>query len=119
MKFEGVLVVVIAAAPTFATVPGQIVVDPAHPPWFERTAGTPYFMCGPGDPEEFLYLGTRQPDGTRSGGGQTEKIDRLIDLGGNVIFMGIVRSHGGDGPADHNPFVDSNPSLGLDPEILD
>ncbi len=115
----GVLFVVIAAAQALATVPGQVVVDPAHPPWFERSDGTPFFLCGPGDPEEFLYLGTRQTDGTRSGGGQTEKIDRLIALGGNVIFMGIVRSHGGDGPADHNPFVDSNPSLGLDPEILD
>lgn len=110
-----------ALGPEFVwtAVPGQVVVDPGHPPWFERTDGTPYFLCGPGDPEEFLYLGTRQTNGTRSGGGQTEKIDRLIDLGGNVIFTGVVRSHGGDGPADHNPFVDSNPSLGLDPEILD
>ena len=41
--------------------------------------------CGPGDPEEFLYLGARQPDGTRSGGGQSQKIQRLADEGGNVI----------------------------------
>ncbi len=101
-----------------AAVPGQIAVDPAHPPWFERTDATPYFMCGPGDPEEFLFLGTRQPNGTRSGGGQTEKIQRLIDQGGNVIFMDVIRSNGGDGPADHNPFIDSNPALGLDPDIL-
>ena len=30
-----------------------------------------------------------------------------------------VRSHGGDGGPTENPFVDSDPSKGLDPDILD
>src|ERR671918_565883 len=47
--------------------PGQIIIDPQHPQWLKRNAGGHVFICGPGDPEEFLYLGTRNPDGTRDG----------------------------------------------------
>ena len=32
-----------------------------------RARGRSFFMCGPGDPEDFLYRGTSNPDGTRSG----------------------------------------------------
>jgi hypothetical protein len=109
---------VVLAAPAAAAVPGQIVPAAGHPQWLERTDGSPLFLCGPGDPESFLYLGTRQADGTRTGGGQDAMIQRLIDQGGNVIYMQMVRSHGGDGAADHNPFVNSDPTKGLDADIL-
>ncbi|MBR9699921.1 DUF4038 domain-containing protein [Candidatus Woesearchaeota archaeon] len=33
--------------------------------------------------------------------------------------MQMVRSHGGDGPADHNPFINSDPTQGQDQDILD
>ena len=54
--------------------PGQIIVDPENASWlvYNRDRDKngkldPFFMCGPGDPEEFLYRGTRNPDGTRNG----------------------------------------------------
>lgn len=96
---------------------GQVVVDPAHPQWLKYHNGGPFFMCGPGDPEDFLYRGTRNQDGTRDGD-QAELIDKVADAGANAIYLMSVRSHGGDGDTTHNPFIDSDPSKGLDPDIL-
>ncbi|MCK4993050.1 MAG: carbon-nitrogen hydrolase family protein, partial [Bacteroidales bacterium] len=52
---------------------GQIMVDPKNPSWlvYNRDSNRdgrpdPYFMCGPGDPEGFLYRGTRNLNGTRN-----------------------------------------------------
>lgn len=100
--------------------PGQIVIDPEHPQWLKRQGGRHLFLCGPGDPEDFLYVGKRNPDGTRDGD-QVQRIGKLIEHGGNCIYMQIVRTHGGDARSDrtHNPFVDSDPAQGLDPDILD
>ena len=105
--------------------PGQIVVHPETNRWFayNRDANgdgrlDPFFLCGAGDPEGFLYRGSLQSDGTRDGD-QLELIERMGQSGANSIYMQIVRSHGGDGPSDHNPWVDSDPSLGLNPAILD
>ena len=96
---------------------GQIVIDPKHPAWLKRQGGRHVFICGPGDPEDFLYLGRRRPDGTRDGD-QVARIDKLIKHGGNCIYLQAVRSHGGDGGKDHNPFVDSDPSKGVIQAIL-
>ncbi|MGH8017498.1 MAG: serine hydrolase [Opitutaceae bacterium] len=100
--------------------PGQIVVDPDDPRWLKRHGESHVFICGPGDPEDFLYHGTRNPDGTRSGD-QVELIDKLVAHGGNCIYMQAVRTHGGDARDDHahNPFIDSDPAKGLDEQILD
>jgi hypothetical protein len=100
--------------------PGQIVIDPEHPQWLKRHGGGHVFICGPGDPEGFLYRGTRRPDGTRDGD-QAALIEKLIRHGGNSIYLQAVRTHGGDAKPDptHNPFVDSDPVKGLDPRILD
>ena len=97
--------------------PGQIIVDPAHRAWLKRNGGGCVYLCGPGDPEGFLYRGRRRADGTRDGD-QDALIDKLIRHGGNCIYMQIVRSHGGDGQADHNPFVGSDPAKGLAKPIL-
>ena len=98
--------------------PGQIIVDPDHPEWLIYNGDGPFFMCGPGDPEDFLYRGSRNSDGTRSGD-QMKLINKLKGTGANCIYMQAVRSHGGDGDSTHNPFVGSNPSKGLDQDILD
>jgi hypothetical protein len=98
--------------------PGQIIVDPAHPQWLKRNGGGPVYLCGPGDPEGFLYRGKRRADGTRQGD-QLALIGKLVAHGGNCIYMQAVRSHGGDGKPDHNPFVDSDPAKGLSKPILD
>ncbi len=97
---------------------GQIVVDPNSPAWFVYDGGGPFFLCGPGDPEDFLYRGTRNVDGTRDGD-QMQLISKLAPTGANGIYLQAVRSHGGDGDADHNPFVDSGPSQGLSNAILE
>lgn len=96
---------------------GLIVVDPNHPAWLMRQGGKHVFVCGPGDPEGFLYLGTRRGDGTRQGP-QEALIRKLVRHGGNCIYLQAVRSHGGDGGKDENPFVDSDPAKGLDEDIL-
>jgi len=75
-------------------------------------------MCGPGDPEDFLYRGNRNPDGTRDGD-QSSLINKLKATGANCIYLMAVRSHGGDGDHTHNPFIDSDPSNPLDQDILD
>lgn len=96
---------------------GQIIVDPEHPQWPARHGVGPFFMCGPGDPEDFLYRGALQPDGTRAGD-QEELIARLAGTGANCVYLQAVRSHGGDGDRTHNPFVDHDPARGVSETVL-
>ncbi len=102
---------------SYAPATGQVIVDPDNPSWFRYKGGGPFFMCGPGDPEGFLYRGTRSADGTRSGD-QMSLIEKVSGTGANSIYLMAVRSHGGDGDPTQNPFVDSDPSKGLDQDIL-
>ena len=96
---------------------GQVVVDSQNPAWLRYHGGSPFFMCGPGDPEDFFYRGTRNSNGSRSGD-QQAIVDKLGGSGANSIYLMAVRSHGGDGASTHNPFVDSDPAKGLDEDIL-
>ena len=97
---------------------GQIIVDPEHPQWLKRHRGGPFFMCGPGDPEGFLYRGARNADGTRRGD-QMALIEKLRGTGANCIYLMAVRSHGGDGDPTHNPFVANDPAQGINEQVLD
>ncbi|NLH98062.1 MAG: DUF4038 domain-containing protein [Chthonomonadales bacterium] len=96
----------------------MLVADPRSPSWLMRKGGAHVFISGPGDPEDFLYRGVRRADGTRDGD-QERLIRKLIEHGGNCIYMQAVRSHGGDGKPDHNPFIDSDPSRGVSAPIID
>lgn len=106
--------------------PGQIMVDPNNESFlvYNRDINKdgkldPYFMIGPGDPEGFFYMGNRKSDGTREGNRQTEIISRIKKNGGNAIYLQIVRSHGGDGKDDHNPWNDpKDPTRGLKTAII-
>ena len=100
--------------------PGQIVIDPQDPRWLQRHEGRPLFICGPGEPEDFLYRGPRRRDGTRDGD-QLAWIDQLVTHGGNCLYLQAVRTHGGDARDDRtqNPFVDSDPARGIDARILE
>ena len=106
--------------------PGQIMVDPCNASYlvYNRDVNgdgelDPFFLIGPGDPEGFLYLGERQSDGTRAGGRQEALIQRLAKLGGNGVYFQVVRSHGGDGRDDHNPWRNpADPTSGLNPDII-
>ncbi len=102
---------------------GLITVDPEQPQWpaYVRPGSDdakPFFLCGPGDPEDFLYWGTLNPDGTRSGD-QMQLIDKLKGTGANCIYLMAVRSHGGDGDATHNPFIDHDPAKGVNSAVFD
>ncbi|MFQ6042225.1 MAG: hypothetical protein ACE5PV_15320 [Candidatus Poribacteria bacterium] len=98
--------------------PGQIIVDPDYPQWLKRKDDGPFFMCGPGDPEDFLYRGALNSDGTRNGD-QMALIDKMKGTGANCIYLMAVRSHGGDGDRTHNPFVDNEPDRGINMKTLD
>ncbi|MCK4323745.1 MAG: hypothetical protein KAW89_04395, partial [Armatimonadetes bacterium] len=97
---------------------GQISIDPDRPQWLKRKGGGPFFMCGPGDPEGFLYRGDLRPDGTRAGD-QMALIRKLAATGANCIYLQAIRSHGGDGDETHNPFADHDPAKGLNESVLD
>lgn len=119
------------------SLPGQIVVHPTSPRWlvYNRDHNgddqlDPFFLSGPGGPEGFLYRGQRLADGTRAGD-QTKLIRKLVQHGGNCIYLMAVRTHGGDAskesrqnPADypddlHNPWINQDPQQGINEAILD
>ena len=112
------------ALPSVA-LPGQIIVDPQTPRWFVYNRDSdgdgkldPFYLGGPGGPEDFFFRGTRNADGTRSGDQQTI-INALGASGVNGLYVEAVRSHGGDGPdATHNPFVNNDPAQGLNAAVL-
>jgi hypothetical protein len=100
-----------------AAVAGPITPNPADPTWLLHD-GVPFFLCGPGDPENFFHRGTLLPDGTRNGD-QDLIVQKIIGTGANVAWMTAVRSHGGDGDATHNPFVGHDPNAGVNELVLD
>src|SRR3972149_6157146 len=71
---------------------GQLVIDPEHPAWFKYQGGDPFYMCGPGDSEDFLYRGTRNASGTRSGD-QAALIQKLVGTGAHCSYLMAVRSN--------------------------
>jgi len=105
------------SATSSASPNGHIIADSEHPQWLKRRNGGPFFMCGPGDPEDFLYRGSLQPDGTRDGD-QMALIEKLQGTGANCIYLMAIRSHGGDGDRTHNPFIDNDPRKGINPKVL-
>jgi hypothetical protein len=96
----------------------RIIVDPDNPRWLKHEGNGPFFMCGPGDPEDFLYRGTLNTDGTRDGD-QVAIIDKLKATGANSLYFQAIRTHGGDGDETHNPFIDHDPAKGINGAVLD
>jgi CubicO group peptidase (beta-lactamase class C family) len=96
----------------------SMVLDAVVEPKKKADAANSHFLCGPGDPEGFLYRGTLKPDGTRDGD-QMQLIEKLAPAGANCIYLIAVRSHGGDGDATQNPFVDHDPAKGVNAKVLD
>ncbi|MDH7569186.1 MAG: hypothetical protein QHJ73_06335, partial [Armatimonadota bacterium] len=103
--------------------PGQVIVDPHNRSWLRYNGGGPVFIAGVGEPENFLYRGTRNPDGTRNGD-QMALIQRLAGTGVNCIYViGFVdERYGGDGTPNKdgkgNPFEEGNVNGEIDPDIL-
>ena len=114
-----VLVIVLAfsAIVSSAQTPVQIVVDPDNPQWLYYNQDSnhdgkldPFYMAGAGGPEGFLYLSPEE---------QAAIIDAIGASGSNALYMHMVRSHGGDGGSNQNPFIDNNPDNGVDQAVLD
>lgn len=89
---------------------------PGNPQWL-MYKNQPFFFVGAGDPEGFLFSGTKQGDGTRSGGIQTTALNNLIADGGNCIYV-IASQSPGDGASEDTPWIGDNPSNGVDQDIL-
>lgn len=53
--------------------------------------GGPVFLCGPNNPEDSLFRGELDSDGTRSGGGQEEMIQRMARYGVNAFHCQMFR----------------------------
>jgi hypothetical protein len=103
---------------------GDIIVDLDTKSWLAYNRDSdgdgkkdPCFICGPGDPEGFLYRGARNANGTRDGD-QMTLINKMKGTGANSIYLMAIRSHGGDGDSTQNPFIDSDPTKELDDDIL-
>jgi len=96
---------------------GHVTPSPEAPHRLWRRGTGPLLLCGPGDPEDFLYRGDLNPDGTRKGD-QDALIAKLAASGANCLYVQAVRSHGGDGDATQNPFVNHDPAQGLSEPIL-
>ncbi len=96
---------------------GPLTVDSSEPQWLVKD-GAPFYFCGPGDPENFLHRGTRNPDGTRNGD-QDAILQEMTGTGANILWMTAVRSHGGDGGPTENPFVNNDPNQGIGAAVLD
>jgi hypothetical protein len=97
---------------------GGLVVDARYPAWFMVEGGGSHFLCGPGDPEDFLFRGVENPDGTRDGD-QEDLIAKIAPTGANGVYVQAVRSFGGDGDATHDPFVGHDPQAGVNEVVLD
>jgi len=103
--------------------PGQIIVAGSNPGYLKYNGGGPAFLCGPDNPETFLFLGDLNPDGTRSNGQQQQVIDRLIKSGANAFHFQLTRLRRcnikDEGDDTHSPFVNFDPSRPLNEAILD
>ncbi|MEM7249113.1 MAG: thrombospondin type 3 repeat-containing protein [Acidobacteriota bacterium] len=108
------LAFLLAASTVAEPLPGQVVIHPDNDQVLAYHLGGPILLVGPGDPETFFHHGTRNPDGTRTGGDQDDIIDRLITHGGNTLYTTLIH------PGNMNPFVNGLPSsMALEPAILD
>ena len=105
-----------------AALPGQVIVAGSNPGYLKYNGGGPVFLCGPDNPEDFLFQGKLNPDGTRSGGGQEEAIERMARAGVNAFHCQMTRmrrcNYKDEGDDTHTPFVDHDPSKGLDEDVL-
>jgi len=98
--------------PAKSAVSGQIMVDPNNESWFvyNRDSNSdgkkdPFFMCGAGEPEEFLYT-----EGT-SYVQANDVINKISGTGANAVYFQLIRT-GGDirsgQPDKQDPFVGSS-----------
>jgi hypothetical protein len=103
--------------------PGQIIVAGRNPDYLKYNGAGPAFLCGPDNPETFLFLGDLKSDGTRSNGEQQTVINRLVKSGANAFHCQMFRMRRcnikDEGDDQHCPFVDFDPKQPLNSALLD
>lgn len=102
--------------------PGQIIVAGSNPGYLKYNGGGPAFLAGPDNPEDFFFRGKLNPDGTRSGD-QDEILRFLADARPSAFHVQMFRMRRcnikDEGDDTHNPFIDHDPSKGLNKAVLD
>ncbi|MBN2313224.1 MAG: hypothetical protein JXM79_04800 [Sedimentisphaerales bacterium] len=102
--------------------PGQIIVAGNKPGILKLNGGKPVYLCGPDNPEDFLFLGKLNSDGTRSGP-QMDIIDTIGTSGANAFHFQMTRMRRcnikDEGDDTHCPFIDHDPSRPLNEKVLD
>ncbi len=103
--------------------PGQLIVAGGRPGYFKYNGGGPAYLCGPDDPEAFLFLGELAPDGTRRNGPQEQIIARLAAAQVSAFHCQMFRmrrcNFKDEGDDTHNPFLEHDPARPLNPKVLD
>lgn len=105
--------------------PGQILVAGSNPGYLKRNGGPPIYLCGPDNPEEFLYWDTMetQPDGKKKVVDQAGMIAKLVASGCNALHCQVFRmqrcNFKNEGRDDHCPFLNHDPTQPLDSKLLD
>jgi hypothetical protein len=103
--------------------PGQVIVVGTNPAYLKYNGGGPVFLAGPDNPEDFLFRGELNANGTRSNGGQVEMIERMAEAGVNAFHCQMFRMQvcniKDEGDDQHGPFKDFDPSKGLNQAVLD
>jgi hypothetical protein len=103
--------------------PGQVIAAGKNPGYLKYNGGGPVFLCGPDNPETFLFIGDLNPDGTRSNGQQQQGIDRIVKSGVNAFHCQMFRMRRcnikDEGDDQHCPFVNFDPSRSLNEAMLD
>ncbi len=102
--------------------PGQVIVKAGNPGHLRYNGGGPVFLSGPDNPEDFLFRGTPNLDGTRSRGGQEQMIEALARSGVNAFHVQLFRmkrcNYKNEGDDTHTPFIDHDPSRPLNQALL-
>jgi hypothetical protein len=92
------------------SVPSDALTVDATGHWFKYKNTNQYrFMAGAGGPEDFLFL---PPDR------QQYVANSILSSGSNVLYIQAIRSHGGDGQFNHNPFINFDATKGVDLNVL-
>lgn len=103
--------------------PGQIIAVGKNPGYLKYNGGGTAFLCGPDNPEDFLFLGDLNADGTRSNGPQQLIIDRMAEAGVNAFHFQMFRMRRcnikDEGDDRHSPFVNFDPAQPLNEAMLD
>jgi len=107
--------------------PGQLVIAgkcEGNPGYLAYNGVGPAFLCGPDNPETFLWFGNKfNDDGTVEDSGHEEMIRRLAENKVNAIHLQMFRmqkcNYKNEGDDRHAPFIDNDPSKGLNQAVLD